>query len=93
MDNEEFQRLVLEQFAKSSDQFAEFGERLGTVEKNQLRLEMRMENEIINSIKALLDGYKTHEERLDRIEDKVDDVSTDVRYLVARVTRLEKLAK
>ncbi len=32
------------------------------------RIEIRMENEIINKIQALFDGYKQHEDRLNRLE-------------------------
>ncbi|MFZ5639406.1 MAG: hypothetical protein ACOY4Q_01805 [Bacillota bacterium] len=36
------------------------------------RLEARMENEVIDKIRVLFDGYKIHDEKLDRIEQKVD---------------------
>lgn len=31
-----------------------------------------MENEVIDKIRVLFDGYKIHDEKLDRIEQKVD---------------------
>lgn len=81
--------------------------RLGGLETGQRRIEMRMENEVIEKIRAVFDGWKAHEEKLERVmstlqehETKlehvinvVDDISTDTRYLVARVAKLEKLAK
>jgi len=67
--------------------------RLGTVEEGQVKLELRMENEVIEKIRALFDDREAQNERFGRIANTLDDISTDVRYLVARVVKLEKLAK
>ncbi|NPV54900.1 MAG: hypothetical protein HPY71_15530 [Firmicutes bacterium] len=63
------------------------------VEKGQLRLEARLETEVIDKVRALFDDREVQNDRLDRIESKLDDISTDTRYLVARVAKLEKSAK
>ncbi|RJQ30396.1 MAG: hypothetical protein C4589_03545, partial [Peptococcaceae bacterium] len=63
------------------------------LEKGQLNIEIRLENEVIEKIRALFDGWQAHEEKFARIINTLDDISIDVRYLVARVVKLEKLAK
>ncbi|MDA8097202.1 MAG: hypothetical protein RDV00_05925 [Clostridia bacterium] len=67
--------------------------RLEGVEKNQARLELRIENEVIEKIKALFDDREIQNNRFDIIENKLDGVSLDLRYLVTRVIRLEQVAK
>ena len=57
------------------------------------KLEVDIENKVIEKIRALFDDREVQNERLDRIEDKLDKISTDTSYLVARVARLENLAK
>jgi len=42
------------------------------LEKNQQRLEARLEHEVIDKIKVLFDGHKTVVETLGRIEKKLD---------------------
>jgi len=57
------------------------------------KLEIRMENEVIDKIRILFDAWQVHEDKFDQVMDKLKDVSTDVRYLVTRIARLEKIAK
>jgi len=40
--------------------------------------ETRMENEVIDKIRVLFDGFQQHEEKLDRIEQKVDAISVSI---------------
>lgn len=67
--------------------------RLEGVEKNQARLELRIENEVIEKIRALFDDREVQNNRFDIIENKLEGVSLDLRYLVTRVIRLEQVAK
>ena len=68
-----------------------------SLEKGQLRLETRIESEIIEKIGALFDGYTLRGDQIENLQkhldQRFDSIETDTRYLVARVTRLEKLAK
>lgn len=57
------------------------------------KLEIRVENEVIDKIRALFDDREIQNARLDSIEAKQDSVSADINYLVSRVVRLEKIAK
>jgi hypothetical protein len=41
----------------------------------------------------LFDAREVQNERLRDIDERLEGVETDVRYLVSRVTRLEKVAK
>lgn len=72
-------------------------ERLGSLEERQLRLEARLETEVIDKLRALFDGFALRGEQIEQlqkyVEERFDSIETDTRYLVARVVRLEKLAK
>lgn len=63
------------------------------LKKGQLRLETRMENEVIEKIRALFDARQAEEEKLDQINGRLDNIETDTGYLVARVAQLEKAAR
>lgn len=86
MDNEKFQDLMLQQFNQVF-------EKLDSLERGQLKLETRIENEVIDKIRALFDDRDLQNTRLNRIENKVESIGIDTGYLVARVARLEKAAK
>lgn len=63
------------------------------LKKGQLRLETRMENEVIEKIRILFDARQAGEERLDQINGRLDSIETGTDYLVARVAQLEKVAR
>ncbi|TDA70527.1 MAG: hypothetical protein D9V47_00830 [Clostridia bacterium] len=63
------------------------------LQRGQRRIETRMENEIIEKIGALFDDREVQNDRLDRIESKLEDISADVRYLVTKVALVEKMVK
>ncbi|MBM7855054.1 chromosome segregation ATPase [Desulfohalotomaculum tongense] len=67
--------------------------RIEAVEKNQLRLESRIENQVIEKIRGLYDDREIQNVRFERIESKLDNVEINTGYLVAKVARLETLAK
>ncbi|PKM81035.1 MAG: hypothetical protein CVU89_10830 [Firmicutes bacterium HGW-Firmicutes-14] len=82
---ETFQELALNNFASINNRLAEheslheltakhlvnLSERMSSFEKNLVRLETRIENEVIEKLHVLVDGYLQHEHRLDRIENKL----------------------
>ncbi|MFA4884763.1 MAG: hypothetical protein WC601_03105 [Desulfotomaculaceae bacterium] len=57
------------------------------------KLEIRMENEVIDKIRVLFDADKVREEKLNQVVEKLDSIEIDTGYLVSRVSRLEKMAK
>jgi len=67
------------------------------VESKVDKLELRMEDEAFNKIGALFDGYSLTGDQIERLQkhldERLDSIENDTRYLVARVARLEKLAK
>ncbi|NPV29923.1 MAG: hypothetical protein HPY58_09790 [Firmicutes bacterium] len=69
---------------------------LDALQKGQLRLETRLENEVIDKVRALFDGFTLRGEQIERLQkrldQRLDSIETDTRYLVARVAML-KLAK
>jgi len=61
------------------------------------RLEIRMENEVIDKVRVLFDGFALRGNQIDNlqkhVDERLDSIEIDTNYLVARVARLEKLAK
>ena len=57
------------------------------------KIEIRMENEVIDKIRVLFDADKVREEKLNQVVEKLDSIEIDTGYLVSRVSRLEKMAK
>jgi predicted nuclease with TOPRIM domain len=61
------------------------------------KLEVRMENEVIEKISVLFDGHNLRGEQIKDLkthfDERFDRIETDTRYLVSRVSRLENLAK
>lgn len=104
MTNEEFQMLVLQQFEsidkrfESIDkQFQDISNELKSLKDGHQRLELRMENEVIDKIGSLFDGYSLRRDQIENLkkhfDERFDSVEIDTGYLVSRVARLEKLAK
>lgn len=67
------------------------------LEKGQIRLEARMESEVIEKIGALFDGYNLRGGQIENLQkhldQRLDSIEIDTGYLVSKVARLEKLAK
>ncbi len=82
MDNNEFQKLVLEQFEKMNTRLDSMDTRLGNLEKGQIELQqsqVRMEGELTEKVRVLLDAREVQNdintrimETLGRIEAKVE---------------------
>ena len=106
MENE-IRELMLEQFTKIFKRFDVFEDSLSRTEskvnalENGLarteskidKLEIRMENEVIEKIRALFDDRDVQNAMLNSLKEKQDSILADINYLVNRVVRLEKLAK
>jgi len=67
--------------------------RLEGVEKGQQRIETRLENDVIEKIRALFDDREVQNDRLTRIENKLDRVANDTAYLVTEVAMLKRAAR
>ena len=97
MDNEKFQVLVLQQFEKVFDKLSSMENRLESVEKGQLRLESRIESEVIEKIGALFDGHSLRGEQIEshrkHLNERLENIETDTGYLVSKVARMERLVK
>ncbi|AEG16024.1 hypothetical protein Desku_2497 [Desulfofundulus kuznetsovii DSM 6115] len=104
MTNEEFQSLVLQQLEKINKRLDSLEEgqlhlttRLDNVDNKVDKLGLRLENEVIDKVRALFDGFALRGDQIERLQKhldkRIDSIETDTRYLVARVARLEKLAK
>ena len=67
------------------------------IESKVDKLELRMEEEVFNKIGALFNGHSLRGDQIEKLrkhlDERLDNIETDTRYLVARVARLEKLAK
>lgn len=60
-------------------------------------LELRMENEVIEKVCALYDGFNLRGDQIENLqkhlEQRLDSIEIDIGYLVSKVARLEKIAK
>lgn len=60
-------------------------------------LELRMENEVIEKVRALYDGFNLRGDQIEnlqkRLDQRLDSIEIDIGYLVSKVARLEKMAK
>jgi len=86
MDNEKFQELVLEKLNMLTDE-------VKGVKSTVSKFEIRIENEVIEKIRGLYDDREVQNNRFDRIESKLDDISTDVGYIAAKIAGFGKLAR
>lgn len=79
-------------------------QRVGGLEQGQQelktglqKLELRLEDEAFYKISALFDGFSLRGDQIKNlqkhIDERLDNIETDTRYLVAKVAKLEKLAK
>ncbi|MHB1041521.1 MAG: hypothetical protein ACYC0Q_01600 [Eubacteriales bacterium] len=99
MDNEKFQELVLQQLqalAKGQNQLTEgqnqLSERLNLLERGQARLEISLENEVIEKIRALFDAIEVHLEYFASIKDNLARIEDRVGFLARQnVEHLTKL--
>jgi len=71
MENEQFQEFVIKHLKKLSEDVSSLKGDVSSLKKTMLRVETRMETELIHKIQVLFDGYQQHEERFNRIEKKL----------------------
>ena len=97
MDNEKFQEIVLRQFQAIADELKGLKDGQQRLETKVDKLELRIENEVIDKVSALFDGYTLRGDQIDNLQkhldQRMDSIDIDTGYLVSRVARLEKLAK
>lgn len=100
MDNNKFQELVLQQFQAIANELKSLNDgqsriesRMDRLESKVDKLELRIESEVIDKVRILFDADKVREEKLSQVVEKLDSIEIDTGYLVARVSRLEKVAK
>ncbi|MEW5793701.1 MAG: hypothetical protein AB1709_05470 [Bacillota bacterium] len=84
---------LLERASNAETHLGNIEVHLGNVENNQARLEMRMENEVIDKVRALFDDREVQNIRFDKLENQLEALSIDLSFLVTRVIRLEQVAK
>ncbi len=84
--NGEFQNAVLQQLKNITEEQK-------ALRKDLNRLELRMENEVIDKVRILFDAREIQDQRLERIDDRMQSIEIDTGYLVSRVARLEKAVK
>lgn len=67
------------------------------LKKDVRKLETRMESEVFDKVRALFNGYSLRGDQIENLQkhldQRLDSIEIDTRYLVSRVARLEKLAK
>ena len=84
---------ILEQHStileKHSTILEQHSTKLETLQLGQIKLEARMENEVIDKIRGFYDARKVQNERFDRIESKLDDLDDKIEYALLKLMRQE----
>ena len=62
---------------------------LETLQRGQIKLESRVENEVIDKIRILFDARNVQNDRLERIENKIDDLDDKIEYALLKLMRQE----
>ncbi|MFZ5598995.1 MAG: hypothetical protein ACOY35_05440 [Bacillota bacterium] len=97
MNKEEFQSIMIQQFNKVFEKLESMENRLSSLEKGQSWLETSIENEVLEKICAISDGFELRCDQIEslnnQINERLDSIEIDTGYLVSRVARLEKAAK
>ncbi|MCL6479931.1 MAG: conserved oligomeric Golgi complex subunit 6 [Peptococcaceae bacterium] len=62
---------------------------LSALKKGQLHLETRIENEIVEKIRALFDAREAQSDKTNQILDKLTDIDDSITYALAKVARHE----
>lgn len=88
MENEKFQELVLEKLSilttevkEVKNTVANVKTRLAAVEQGQLRIETRLENEVIEKIRALFDDRSTNQDYFANIKNSLTQIEENVEVL------------
>jgi frataxin-like iron-binding protein CyaY len=81
MTNEEFQSLVLQQLEKINKRLDSLEEgqlhlttRLDNVDNKVDKLELRLENEVIDKVRALFDGFALRGDQIERLQKHLDSL-------------------
>ncbi|MBO8136765.1 MAG: hypothetical protein H0Z40_01300 [Desulfotomaculum sp.] len=96
MTNEEFQSLVLKQLKSLVDGQQEISSEVNNLKsdvdelkRGQQRIETRIENELVDKVRALFDDREVQNDKLDQISDKLTDIDDSITYVLAKVARHE----
>lgn len=90
MTNEEFQRLVLEQFAKIDQRFDSLAADVKDIKAGQVR----MENKFDEQIGALKDGFELRGDQVGRLQEhldeRLDSIENDLSFVVGKVAQHDR---
>ena len=91
---EEGQRVLTGRFDKLEEGQKELAGRVGRIEEGLLKLETRLENEVVGKIGALFDGFSLRGNQIENLKNhldgRLDEISLDINYLVSRSARHER---
>jgi polyhydroxyalkanoate synthesis regulator phasin len=73
---------MVELLEKIYTEFKDFKEE---TKNNFQRLESKLEVEVTQKLEALFDGYKTNSEKIDELDNKVDNLQFDVNNISIKV--------
>jgi len=92
MDNDKFQELMLQQFNKVFEKLDSVENGLEAVKRNQIRLETRIENEVVEKIRALFDDRSVNQDYFASIKDSLARIEDRVEFLARQnIEHLNKL--
>ena len=89
----EKQGAILEQHSTALEKqgtiLGQHSKQLETLQRGQIKLETRMENEVIDKIRVLFDVREVQNDRFDRIDNKLDDLDDKIEYALLKLMRQE----
>jgi len=90
---EEGQKELTGRFDKLEEGQKELTGRVGRIEEGLLRLETRLENEVVGKIGALFDGFSLRGDQIEHLkkhlDERLDEISLDINYFIGKTARHE----
>lgn len=95
MNNEEFQATLLDQLQLLAEGQRSLALEQKEIRKDLTRLEAKMENDVINKVRALFDANQVQDDRYDHVLEKLSDMDDKLDYMLLKVAKhdVQLLAK
>ena len=92
MENEKLLEIMLKQFERMGTKFEAIHKRFDAQDEHLLRIDNAIENEIRPNFKLLADGHMALNEKMDRVEGKVETIEGDIEDIKNTVSVLKAIS-
>jgi len=86
MDENKIFEFMTKMYSEMQEGFKENAKRFDSIENEIKKIGVKIDDELIPTDKALLDGYKANAEHITIIDDKVDRLQIDVNAITMKVS-------